>query len=214
MILLDVIFPDGYTDYDYDLVFDDQNNKSPRSTGFARYEEFLSRELPRQVRRELELALDQELEPIEDRLKSQLVDIVRTCQEKLFRLYQKSARNSPSTATGNGPEITHSDPPSSLSVPVQPSSSTISIDVDEQLAPYLAPPYSAFDPWPQMDEDCNFPWQLLENNAISDSGYQSLDWLAKPPSDRSQDHNSTISTSEEVWNSLEITSEKIQSSQP
>jgi hypothetical protein len=42
-----------------------------RSAGFARYEEFLSRELPRMVQRELELAMERELELIEDRPQSQ-----------------------------------------------------------------------------------------------------------------------------------------------
>jgi hypothetical protein len=65
--------------------------------GFSQYEEFLTRELPRRVRRELELAVEKELEPIEDRLKSKLVDIVCTCQEKLFREYQKPRESTQST---------------------------------------------------------------------------------------------------------------------
>ncbi|KKY37605.1 hypothetical protein UCDDA912_g02360 [Diaporthe ampelina] len=61
---------------------------SPASD-LARYEEFLRRELPRRVRGELELRIDQELTPVEERLKRQLVDIVRDMQQRLFADFRK-----------------------------------------------------------------------------------------------------------------------------
>lgn len=198
VLSLDLMFPDGSTDYDYDLVFDHQNSKSSGFSGFSRYEEFLSRELPRQVRRELEMALDQELEPIEDRLKSQLVEIVRSSQEKLSRLYQNSLRDPHSAPDVAGHAIPSSGA-TNINSPSQDISNSLSgIDVDEQLEPYLAPPYSAADPWAPMNEGCNFPWQFVENGGMYDSGYQSLDWLSQSISDPSRDRNSTGSSSENL----------------
>ena len=63
---------------DYNLIYDGLNERSPRSIAFSRYEEFLSRELPRRVCKMLEVAMNNEFQPIEDKLKSQLADMVRT----------------------------------------------------------------------------------------------------------------------------------------
>lgn len=83
-----MLSPDRCIDYDYDV---DQHQRavlSPGSDKFAQYEEYLGRELPRQVRRRLEDAIDEEMEPIEERLKAQLVDIVKESQADLFRTFQ------------------------------------------------------------------------------------------------------------------------------
>lgn len=61
---------------------------SPASD-IARYEEFLRRELPRRVRGELEVRIEQELSPVEESLKRQLVDIVRDMQQRLFADFRK-----------------------------------------------------------------------------------------------------------------------------
>lgn len=58
-------------------------------TDFARYEEFLRRELPRRVRGELEVRIEHELSPVEESLKHQLVDIVRDMQQRLFADFRK-----------------------------------------------------------------------------------------------------------------------------
>lgn len=55
----------------------------------ARYEEFLRRELPRRVRGELEVRIEQELSPVEESLKRQLVDIVRDMQQTLFADFRR-----------------------------------------------------------------------------------------------------------------------------
>jgi hypothetical protein len=95
-----VLFPDTLLPeipspyYDYDEDSKQGSNHSPTSVGFARYEAYLSRELPRSVRRELEIAMESELGPIEEKLKSQLEVIVRSCQERLFKMYQEAAQQS------------------------------------------------------------------------------------------------------------------------
>lgn len=55
-----------------------------QESDISRYEEFLRRELPRRVRGELEVRIEQELSPVEESLKRQLVDIVRDMQQRLF----------------------------------------------------------------------------------------------------------------------------------
>jgi hypothetical protein len=49
------------------------------------------------VRRSLEIAVaeDVQLRMLEDRLKNQLVDIIRNCQTQVFNLYQESRRTTP-----------------------------------------------------------------------------------------------------------------------
>ncbi|OCK99731.1 uncharacterized protein K441DRAFT_673257 [Cenococcum geophilum 1.58] len=147
--------------YEDDLTLEQKTGNSPGSTGFARYEEFLSRELPRHVRKELELAMDSELELIEDRLKSQLVDIVRDCQEKLFHIYQESLQppissNEPSVDA----PVTEIFPAAGNSNTVVPPRSSVSIENENQLATSVPPSYLALH-FSQLDQSL-FPGPFLE----------------------------------------------------
>jgi len=54
----------------------------------ARFQEFSRLELPRLVRRTLEVAVEEEAQPLEDKLKERLVDIVRECQSQLITMFQ------------------------------------------------------------------------------------------------------------------------------
>ena len=47
----------------------------------------MSRELPRKVRKELEIAIEKIIGPVEETLKNQLENIIRNCQERLSREY-------------------------------------------------------------------------------------------------------------------------------
>lgn len=60
-----------------------------QESDISRYEEFLRRELPRRVRGELEVRIEQELSPVEESLKRQLVDIVRDMQQRLFADFRR-----------------------------------------------------------------------------------------------------------------------------
>jgi hypothetical protein len=75
-------------DYDYDIAPEGRRSLSPASAQFTRYEEFLSRELPLRVRSHLEAAVDRALEPLEEGLLNQLVEIVQTAQRELFQSFQ------------------------------------------------------------------------------------------------------------------------------
>ncbi|CAI6336622.1 unnamed protein product [Periconia digitata] len=62
-----------------------QINETPN---IAQFHEFSRLELPRLVRRTLEVAVEQEAQPLEEKLKERLVDIVRDCQSQLISLFQ------------------------------------------------------------------------------------------------------------------------------
>lgn len=68
---------------------------SEKSRNIARFQEFSRLELPRLVRRTLEVAVEKEAQPLEERLKDQLVDIVRECQSQLIAMFQATAETLP-----------------------------------------------------------------------------------------------------------------------
>lgn len=145
---------DQSTDLDEDWEKMYQKSKQGPSNELARYEQFLRRELPPAVRRELEIAVEREFYPMEERLKSQLVDIVRDLQLQLFQSYTHSRNPALITrpeedsmqSPGCVDQITQEDckdetlqdvPGSSaVDVPCEPLATTI----EEQLASYEPPP--------------------------------------------------------------------------
>ncbi|KAF2028881.1 hypothetical protein EK21DRAFT_113413 [Setomelanomma holmii] len=93
----------------------------------VRFQQFSRLELPRLVRRTLEAVVEQEAQPLEDRLKERLVDIVKECQTQLVSMFQ--------TLDG-----------SNIRPDAQPISSAV--------APPTAPPASepTNDPWASVVE--------------------------------------------------------------
>lgn len=65
------------------------------SSDMARYDEFMSRELPRRVRKALELRIEQEFSPVEESLKRQLPDIVRGLYQALSEDFRSSLKANP-----------------------------------------------------------------------------------------------------------------------
>ncbi|KAI0096227.1 hypothetical protein GGR51DRAFT_543873 [Nemania sp. FL0031] len=63
------------------------------------YEEYLQRELPPRVREQLEIRIEQALDPIEETLRGQIVEIVRDMQLELFRSFRSSIRQPYDTTT-------------------------------------------------------------------------------------------------------------------
>ena len=100
----------------------------------------------------LEVAIDNELQPIEDKLKSQLVGMVRTYQKDLFRAYQQSLDPVSSTnfdakdhgAAGSNAAFSEPDP-ANYSKPL------VGTGVEENLAPFVSPPHLGLDTWPIFD---------------------------------------------------------------
>ncbi|KAJ4298221.1 hypothetical protein N0V90_006120 [Kalmusia sp. IMI 367209] len=83
-------------DADWEKVY--RKGKQPSSDELMKYEQYLRRELPSAVRRELERVVQDELTPLEERLKSQLVGIVRDVQLELFQAYTRSRAEETATA--------------------------------------------------------------------------------------------------------------------
>lgn len=68
----------------------------------ARYDEFMARELPRRVKRALELRIEQEFSPVEESLKRQLPDIVRGLYQTLSEDFRRSLEARPLREDGVG----------------------------------------------------------------------------------------------------------------
>ncbi|KAK2060357.1 hypothetical protein LY76DRAFT_676665 [Colletotrichum caudatum] len=78
-------------------------------TEFSRYEQFLGRELPSHVKRELELCIEERLNPIEESLRSQLVDIIRDAQIHLLSTYRSLRSSTPAVSAGEPVQGTSAD---------------------------------------------------------------------------------------------------------
>lgn len=73
----------------------------------ARYDEYMARELPRRVKRALELRIEQEFSPVEESLKRQLPDIVRGLYQTLSEDFRRSLKASPSREEEAGEDQEH-----------------------------------------------------------------------------------------------------------
>jgi hypothetical protein len=97
-----------------------------------RFQQFSRLELPRLVRRTLEAVVEQEAQPLEDKLKDRLVDIVKECQTQLFAMFQTidgpkiKANNSPTTEVG--PPATF-EPSASFAQPSTQSGDFVAMDI-------------------------------------------------------------------------------------
>ncbi|RYO42753.1 hypothetical protein AA0111_g398 [Alternaria arborescens] len=97
-----ILFPD---DNDADMPspyieYKRNTANAAESSNSARFQEFSRLELPRLVRRTLESIVEHEAQPLEDRLKERLVDIVRQCQMQLETMFQTAARPSNTRVEG------------------------------------------------------------------------------------------------------------------
>jgi hypothetical protein len=77
------------TDVDYDPVQEDM--QSPDSRALAEYEQYCRRELPRYFRASLEEMIDKEAQPFEENIRSQLMSMIRDCQDRVFSTYRAAA---------------------------------------------------------------------------------------------------------------------------
>jgi len=113
-----ILFPD---DADADMPspyieYHAPNTYAPgEQSNIAQFQEFSRLELPRLVRRTLEAAVEQEAQPLEEKLKERLVDIVEECQSQLISMFQSI-----------GGTVNPSEPPNplpTLNLPYQRSKS-------------------------------------------------------------------------------------------
>lgn len=169
-----ILFPDD----------DDANMPSPyieyqpctgqttEATSVARFQEFSRLELPRMVRRTLEAVVEQEAQPLEDKLKEQLVDIVKQCQAQLESMFQGTSSKSPSDPPPNAVPTTTKAHRRQISVHAKPEAQAIvfgATDLNAQqdpLSPSIARNYLTV-PRPPANA----------SSSSSDSGYDS-NWLS------------------------------------
>lgn len=119
-----------------DLDFGGNASTREAESAFDRYERYLRRELPRRVRQELEIRIDQALEPLEENLKSQIVDIVRDAQLALFQSFVSEPTNSTM-----GIEQGHDEDPTTLVAGTASSSTDNHLVFGGQLEALRPPPY-------------------------------------------------------------------------
>jgi hypothetical protein len=79
----DAEMPSPYIEYQAS-----SSSTSIQSSNIAHFQEFARLELPRLVRRTLEVVVEQEAQPLEEKLKERLVDIVKECQTQLISMFQ------------------------------------------------------------------------------------------------------------------------------
>lgn len=75
----------------------EESMASPDSQQLSNYEEFSRQALPRFFRAALEEAINEDTQPIEEKLKSQLVDMIRDCQDRVFSTYRSRFPNTTAT---------------------------------------------------------------------------------------------------------------------
>lgn len=170
-----------------------QKRKSSDSDELAQYEQFLRRELPSAVRRELEQAVERQFIPLEEKLKSQLVEIVRDLQIQLFQAYSRcrGAEARPTTnCTRAGPKTSTSESPNpSLTTdpdfqpPAMTETPSVTSDllceettIENQLAPFEAP--ALLEDISAYDFDAIL-FHFNDFNELADSTYGSM--FAEPP---------------------------------
>ena len=85
-----ILFPDdGEADIPTPYIeYQPCTGQSAESSSVAHFQEFSRLELPRLVRRTLEAVVEQEAQPLEDKMKERLVDIVKECQSQLLSMFQ------------------------------------------------------------------------------------------------------------------------------
>jgi hypothetical protein len=155
--------PDRFEDIEYQPC----TNGGPtgESSNITRFQEFSRLELPRLVRRTLEVAVEEEAQPLEERLKERLVDIVRDCQTQLISLFQSTA-----TQSENSPALSLSQlqlPDSGAAVEPSPSLDTTGIVSvhNTQQQPVQAAPFPNFDSFqpPETVDYIRIPVQYPEH---------------------------------------------------
>jgi hypothetical protein len=159
---------------DYEPVQEDM--QSPDSRALAEYEQYCRRELPRYFRASLEEMIDKEAQPFEENIRSQLMSMIRDCQDRVFSTYRATA-----TPALQGSAInTRKSPPLAVrsSTPQEMSYESFELVEDRRHSSEILLPAFLEPPAPQSHltsrlESTNSHGQALppaENN-LSDSGY-------------------------------------------
>jgi hypothetical protein len=101
--LIDLIFSEpNVASMFLELVGDKEASKSPQDlTDLSNYEDYLRRNLPQFVRSALEARINNEIQPIEEGLRDQILDVIEEAQNQAFLAYRAQAE-----AKDNPPPLT------------------------------------------------------------------------------------------------------------
>jgi hypothetical protein len=118
----------------------------------------MSRELPRRVRKALDVAMESIIGPIEETLKTEMENIVRNCQEQLTISFMDSIRALAS------PPIATPGPSGILPIPQKPRAVNMTgvetiekyASANNDLSQYFVPPYTTLEPWPELVNIADF----------------------------------------------------------
>jgi hypothetical protein len=85
-----ILFPDdGEADIPIPYIeYQPCTGQTAEPSNIASFQEFSRLELPRLVRRTLEVIIEQEAQPLEEKMKERLVDVVKECQNHLVSMFQ------------------------------------------------------------------------------------------------------------------------------
>lgn len=164
------------------------NPTTSQSSNIAHFQEFSRLELPRLVRRTLEVVIEQEAQPLEDKLKERLVDIVKECQTQLISMFQRidgTTDSANATETEPSPEIPQESSQAPTNLPFHGfDSSYVTCSTSEPSEPsepirLLMAEYECVQSDPSLYEHQNTekPPSGDRNSGSPDSGYDST-WTA------------------------------------
>jgi len=146
----------------------------------SRFQEFSRLELPRLVRRTLESIVEHEAQPLEDRLKERLVEIVRQCQSQLETMFCTVAGPNDTiaaTSSRSGAQASRNvnEPPDDTQVP---TTSSIIETVDQHTSSTAAPlPIELHE---TSYEGPALPEAAERVSDTSDFGYETISLAALP----------------------------------
>ncbi|KAH5305110.1 hypothetical protein HBI12_171720 [Parastagonospora nodorum] len=153
--------PSAYYDLNAESASDPPEDQSPKAPELKQFDAFMRRELPRKVRKALEVAMEKLFGPVEETLKNELETIVRDCHETLTRTFLSAAQAMASSGSSSAMP-THAITPECA---IDLFNSTITMDGLSQIA---LPPNSTREAWHEVHDN-------VENQNLhptwSDSAY-------------------------------------------
>lgn len=160
--------------------------QSPDSQELADYEEYCRRELPRVFRASLEEVVNNNTQPLEEQLRSQLMDLIRDAQDRVFSGYRSFSTTTGTPARGavsSSPQTNTSFSSSQgfAASPLRNRPTTIASSGDPsqaRLSPFFQPPSPKNhleSGWDILDP--NITPSNPDHNDRSDSGYDSSSFV-------------------------------------
>ena len=175
--------------------------QSPDSRELADYEEYCRRELPRVFRTSLEEVVNNNTQPLEEQLRSQLMDLIRDAQDRVFSSYRSSsstaigtpARSAPNPKSQATPSFSLSERLPTSPLRSQPTRGSPGDRSRPRLPAFFQPPSPQNHLESGLDlSDRNITPSKPDRNDRSDSGYDSSSFILPLPVTPS---DSTVNTS-------------------